>query len=219
MIHRYLHAIFTAGVATILRDISYLDELFADNYQLTETEVEAIKEYFAGHPPMIVNGYARQDNKFPIFAITLGSEGEEIKFLGDDAGLITDPEDEFYKSDLSSAVWEHQYDVLIYTDHPDVTAWYYEIAKYLLLAAFPTLTELGCFGYQVNGADLAPDPKYLPEYLFARRLTLRVQREFQQIDRESRMSKAFKVAGIAIDSAGSSSDVGGVKTNVKPYIR
>ena len=218
MINRYLHSIFTSGIAVILSDTSYLDELFLNNYELAPEELAAIKEYFQAHPPTVVNGYARQDNKFPVYAITLGGEGEAIKFVGDYAGEVVDPDDEYYRSDVSSAIWDHQYEILIYTEHPDVTAWYYEIAKYILLAGLPQLTDRGCFEFQLGGGDLAPDPKYLPAYLFARRLTFKAQREFQQIDRESRFAKAVRVGGIALDSSGSSSDVGGVKTSVKTYI-
>jgi len=217
MIHRLLHTIMTAGIATIEDDITVLDDLFERNYVLEDSEVEAIKEYFLDHPPEIINGYARQDSNFPLIAITLATEGESETFLADDAGPVLDEDSPYINSDIASAIWSHTYNFLVYTDHPDITVYYYEIVKMILLGGFPVLIDDGCFDFSMNGGDLAPDPKYLPQHLFGRQLTFSCQRELQILDRNSRFLKAFRLDGIYVDSSGSSSDVGDVKTNVTTY--
>ena len=217
MIHRYLHSILTTGVTNITDDPTLLDDLFEANYGLEATEVDAVKEYWAEKPLNVVNGFARRDSDFPLIAITLASEQETQHFLGDSAGQEEDPEDEFYQYDIESAIWGHVYRLLIYTDHPDVTAWYYEIVKTILLSGLNILTGEGCFEYRMNGAELAPDPRYIPEHLYGRVLTFSCEREFQRVDRRSRIMKGFAVEGIHIDRSGSPNDVGGVKTLVVPY--
>jgi len=217
MIHRYLHQLLTEGVAKMLADPSLLDDLFLANYALAKAEVDSIKTFFATHPPEVINGFARVDSNFPLYAITLSNEVESLQFLADDGGMITDIEDPLYGADIETAIWTHAYEILIYTEHPDVTAYYYEIAKYILLAGLRILSDEGAFEFEMSGGDLAPDPKYLPEHLFARRITFKTDREFQIIDKNSRLFKAFQVSGIHLDRSGSPNDVGDINDGVTTY--
>jgi len=217
MIHRLLHSILTSGIQIIHNDITLLDDLFDRNFVLQDAEVSAIKEYYLAHTPEVINGYARKDSDFPLIAIVLANEGESESFLGDDAGQVMDEDDPYLHSDISSTIWTHTYNFLIYTDHPDITVYYYEIAKLIILGGLPVLVDDGCFEFSLSGGDLAPDPKYMPEHLFGRQLTFTCQREMQIIDRDTRLSKAFRIGGIYVDSSGSSSDVGEVRTNVTTY--
>lgn len=217
MIHRLLHTILTSGIQTIVDDVSLLDDLFERNYVLEDSEVDAIKEYYAEHPPEIINGYARKDSDFPLVAIVLADEGESESFLADDAGPVLDEDSPYVNSDISAAIWSHTYNFLIYTDHPDISTYYYEIVKMIILGGLPILIDDGCFEFSLRGGDLAPDPKYLPQHLFARQLTFTCQRELQILDRNSRLLKAFRIGGIYVDSSGSNRDVGEVNTNVNLY--
>lgn len=218
MIHRHIFEVLSSGFETYKNDPTLVEDLFLENYGIEKSEADAVKQYFLAHPPSIVNGYARQDTKFPAVAIVLARETEAQKFLANEAGMIEDEDDEMFGADIESAVWEYAYSLLVYTEHPDVTAYYYELTKSIMLAGLKYLTNEGCFEYQMSGTDLAPDPRYIPEHLFARQLEFRCQREFQRIDRESRFQKAFKVVGIHVDKSGSPRDVGGVKTLVTPYV-
>jgi len=217
MIHRIIHSILTSGVATIVADPTLLDDLFINNFELESEEVTAIKTYWVAHPPTIVNGYPREDVDFPAVAIILASEGEDQHFIGDDAGQVLDEDSSYYNSDISSGIWKHTYNLPIYTNHPDVTAYYYEIIKMIFSGGLATLVNDGCFDFHFAGGDLSPDPKYLPHHLFGRQLIFSCSREFQVIDRATRLAKAFALRGIAIDSDGSPSDVGGVVTNVTTF--
>lgn len=218
MIQRYLYDILTQGVAAISANDKILDDLFERDYALDATEVAAIKTYFANDPPTVINGYARIDTDFPCYAIVLGGEGESITFLGDSAGQIEDTTDPLLHADIDSSVWDHNYNIFVYTEHPDLTAYYYEIAKSIMIANFTALANLGgLFNFTLSGTELAPDPAYLPEHLHVRQLQFKCSREFQYIDRDSLRAKAFQVGGVHIDKTGSPSDVGGVKTLVTTY--
>jgi hypothetical protein len=218
MIQRYLYDLLKEGFDKITQDPLLIEDIFLDNFGLAESEVRAIKTFYAAHPVYIVNGYARQDNRYPVIAITLGSEGEAETVLGDDAGMIDDPDDHLYQCDVTSALWKHTYFLTVISEHPDVTAYYYEMAKPILLAGLEWLTTKGLSDFSLSGEELLLEPTYMPEHLFLRRLIFTAQRELWQPDRKSRLLKAFKVGGIAVDKSGSPSDVGGVNTNVIPYL-
>ena len=218
MIHRYLHYLLTEGIAAINQDLTILESFFRDTYDTEEAEIAAIKTYWQANPLNVVTGYPRTTSKFPLVAIVLAQEAETTNFIGDVTGQITDELDPFYGADTEGSIWQHTYQLLTYSDHPDVTSYYYELIKYILLENHDYLTNKGLFDYKYSGADLAPDPAYLPAHLFARVLTFSCQRENSIVDRSSRFGKAFAVRGIHVDSSGSNSDVGEVDTNVTPYI-
>jgi hypothetical protein len=150
----------------------------------------------------------------PVYSILLGNENETEKWLHDDSGTIDDPEHESFGADILSSIWQHHYNILTYTEHPDLTAYYYEIAKSILLASNAYFTERDLYDVDISGADLPPDPKYLPEHLFVRQMMFRCNREFRRVDRSSRFGRAFKVRGMHVDRSGSPSDVGGAVTSV-----
>lgn len=214
MIQRFLYTTLTAGLETIQNDLTLLDELFREFYELSREESEAIKTAFQTKPPGVIHGYARSETDFPVYSIVLQNEAESEHFVGDDAGMIDDTDDPDFGADCKSTIWEHHYQILCYTEHPDLTLYYYEIAKAILLTA--NLPSYGLHLVHLSGADLMPDPKYLPEHLFVRVLMFQASREFMHIDRDSKLGKAFRVRGIHVDEAGSPSDVGGVKTLVDP---
>lgn len=218
MIQRYIHELLTTGFAAYKADPDLLDDLFLDNYGLNSAETSAIKQYFITHTPDVVNGYPRTTTTYPAVAIVLIRENEVENFIGNDVGQETEEGSSLFGADVEGAVWEYVFNLLIFAEHnPDVTSYYYEITKSILLAGLETLDAKGCMVYRMSGADLAPDPRYIPEHLFGRRLELSCQREFQYINRISRLTKAFQVAGIHIDKSGSPSDVGEVETLVTPY--
>lgn len=226
MIQRLLFNVLKVGVEQITRDTTILEELFQEQYDLSAEETAAIIKLWNAKPPSIIHGYAHADSQFPLFAITLLGERESDKFIGDSAGDIDDVLDPDFPAEELSALWRHDYGIWIYTEHPDATLYYYEIAKSILLTA--NTGEIGGEGsnlfirngvmdIDMQGMDMAPDPRYLPDHLFVRQLRFSCKREFLRVNRASKLGRAFKVAGIHVDSSGSSSDVGGVKTNVKLY--
>lgn len=214
MIQRFVHNALTSGFAAIARDITILEDFFLNEYELEREEVAAIRKFFENSPPDIIHGFPRSNTKVPCVAIILGQEGESTNFIGDDGGIDEDPDSETFGADIETALWRHTFQLMVCAEHPDVALYYYELVKHIMLTAGDYFVEKGMLGFEFAGADLMPDPRYAPENLWVRQLTFTAQREFQNLDKSSRLGKAFKVAGIHIDKSGSSGDVGGVKTLV-----
>ena len=147
----------------------------------------------------------------------MAREGESDTYIGDYAGQITEPGDIPLGSEVEGSIWDHVYHLRVVSENPDITSYMYEVIKTIMLAGLDVLTDLECMSFAFSGQDLAPDSKYLPERFFVRQLVFSCKRQFARIDREARLTKAFQVAGIHIDSSGSPSDVGGVETLVTTY--
>jgi hypothetical protein len=223
MIHRYLHDILSEGVAAIKANPGILDDLFRDNYVLVSEEAESIKQYFVDKGLAVKNGYPRESTVWPAVNIVLGEEAETDSVLAESGGLVMGSEDPDAEIDpnvgaeLLASIWAHQYRLIITTEHPDVTAYYYEIVKFIMLDGIRSLMDDGCFEFEFSGNDLAPNPPYFPEHLFSRQLVFRCQRELQRYDRALQNLRATRVSGIHVDKEASLRDVGEVETNVKPY--
>ena len=217
MIQRYLYTALSAGLEVINKNPKILDGLFSDLYGLGKTELDAIRKWFVENPPMVMHGYARTDAKFPLYSITLQSEGEDKMMLGDEADQVMDSEDPDDGADTYAAMWQHNYGILCYSKHPDGTMYLYEVAKAIILQAHDYLVAQDIWGIRISGMDVHPDPRYIPEYLFVRQLTFACESEFKQVAKGSKFGKAFAVDGIFVDSSGSPHDVGEVKTLVTTY--
>jgi hypothetical protein len=218
MIERYIYHAIVDGAAKITAQPRILEALFLDFFDLSVTEVAAIQKAWLQQPLNVVQGYPRVDGKFPQASIVLSTENEVQTYLGDVAGQVTDEEDEACGADVKSAIWQHQYIVMMVTENPDLTLYYYQILKSIILNALGYFTDRGLFAIQVGGQDLVPDPAYLPEHLWVRQLTFGCQSEFIRLDIDSLATKAWQVGGIHVDSQGSPQDTGGVKTQVTTYV-
>ena len=217
MIHRLIHSILETGIQAYQNEPKMLDTLFSDLYILDSTEIDSIKTYFLDKGLHVYTGYPRLDAEMPFVTVILSSEGETETVMGQYLGMVDDSGDTLYGADIEGAFWEHNYNLPVVSEHPDITAYMYELVKSIMFAGIKTLVEANCFQFGFTGQDLAPDPKYLPERVFIRQLSIRLQRQFAWVDRDSRLSKAFQVAGIHVDSSASSGDVGEVETLVTPY--
>lgn len=217
MINRYLKTILDNGVEVIQNDLSVLDELFQQQFILGEEAANEIKTYFANKGLNVVTGYPRSDSSFPLVAITLLSDNESEYFLNDDAGYMDTSDDPHFGEDIKTTIWDYVYQLFVYTEHPDITAYYYEIVKSILLISLDQLIDLDVFNFSLGGSELAPDLRYMPEHIFVRQLTFKCSSEFQRFDKESRWLKAFAVRGISVDKNASKRDTGSVITNVTPY--
>ena len=212
MIQRILYNALTNGLAQIKADPTILDDIFDKQWELPVTEVDAIKTFFATKAPKVIHGYARSDQEPPFYSIVLVSEREADAVIGDEAGIVLDEEDPDYGCDQYAALWEHTYHVMCFTEHPDACQYIYEVAKSIILTAKPTFIPKGIYDSNLSGADLLPDPRYVPEFMFVRQLAFTCKAELLIVNKDSKLSKAFRVGGMHIDKSGSPSDVGNVKT-------
>lgn len=168
------------GVTAISADVNLLDSVLDD---LSASDLASIKAYWTDHPPTVVSGYARAEGPFPCFAVTLMAEesaqdytgaGQEASFLGSAKSGTK------FKRRVSGS-----YGVSIYGEHPDIVACYYRVARKIVNVGMWRLLEGGLNEPVLSGADLAPDPRFAPENLFIRRLTITVEYEEVWTDQDA----------------------------------
>lgn len=219
MIQRLIFDALEKGVDILVKDFSLLDDMFGgEEYGYSREEIEAVKTIFKTTPPYPVHGYAQRDHTFPLWAIMLAGEQETERALADETGFVDDPDDpEGMGTDIIGSIWDHNYAVLTYSLNADSCIYCYEAARaILMLARREWVNKFGYHNIRLSGADLAPDPRYLPEHMFIRQLTVSVSAEHSFPQPDSRFGRAWKVAGMHVDKSGSPSDVGGVKTLIYP---
>lgn len=216
MIERLLFHVIEDGIAFLKANPDLISEFFATEGLLDISEAEKIRDYFLKEPPAVIHGYARSDQKFPIYAITLAAENETQAFIGDEGGFVDDPEDENYGADQAAAIFGYTYNIYVYAQHPDATLYMYHLLRQMLFEALPVLKGTGdVFDVRFSGADLAPDPAWVPAGLFLRRVTITCSREYHQTILSSKLGRAWKVQSIHLDAKGAvGEDVGGVLTHV-----
>ena len=219
MIERFLYTAMRNGLDAITAEPLLLEDIFDWLYELDAAEVVAIKAWFAAKPPNLYHGYAPPSFELPFYSIVLASEGKSEDFIGDDAGMVSDEDDPDYQRDAETEFWDHEYQILCYSEHPDITRYMYEIVKKIMLSAHEYFIGKQVWNIDLSGGDLAPDQVHMPPNLFVRVLKFSCSSELLQITRGSRIGKAFRVAGIhVVDSSESIDDVGGVEAMVTPYI-
>jgi len=143
---------------------------------LDRREREVVRSLMAKRPPTIRYGYARDTDRWPIIGVVLASEQvhpqgeyldnvmgvEEVDF-GEDGGLeLVESEGEIH---------EQRLDVTLYSDHPDLTLYLYHWAKYTLEAHRRWFSRWVINPSFIAGGEIAPDPRYLPEACYLRRVT------------------------------------------------
>lgn len=214
MIERVLFQIIKEGLAVLTSTPGLIASVFINDGVLSVAEAEKVEALVVAAPPDVVHGYARADNKFPLYAITLGGENESQRFVGDDGGY--DPDEQ---EDIFAAAFTLTFNLMIYAQHPDTVLYLYRLLKYLVISGFPILKGDPTFAYDLSwsGADLAPDPAW-PPGLFVRRATLVCSQQYQQALSSSTVPDARinRVTGIHVDGGAPGTDNGGVLAQVYP---
>jgi len=227
MIERVIFQVLKDGIAEIQADLTILERHFQKTLCLAEAEINTIKAVFADTPPNIIHHYAREGDQIPLWAIVLQEESESERFIGNDVGMIGeltlggdddpdfDPDDPASGEEAQGSIYQSTYGVMTYTEHPDVTRYYYELSKLILGRARPSLHGVaGILDLQFSGGDLAPDPRYIPAHLFVRQLVIGVQR-LECLAAGTTAQRAFRIEGIHLDDGASSASKGGVRTGVR----
>ena len=193
MVERTLFGVIRDGLTYFTEDEGARFERWLRDYMnLEPAEAAKGRIYFAGgttpdgdlveaRPPTLVHGYPRTGGPFPCWALTLGSERESATWIGDDTQFLDSNGEAYYDPDTGAAMdpqsrrVEYSFSILVIADHPDVTIWYYHLLKQVILRNHDVLIARDIDELQLSGADLAPDPRYLPNDVFARQLSVSVQ--------------------------------------------
>lgn len=175
-IERILYEVLTEGLQRY-KDRPELFGQFLIDGGLSADEAAEQQTYFGAHPPKVIHGYARQGESFPLWAITLGQETNDQDYLGEDASFL-DADGDVYLDDEGNPIdchirrWSHSFQIWTMAGHPDVALYYYHLAKQILQAARTRLQSEDLDEVTYSGAELAPDPRYMPSDLFVRQLTI-----------------------------------------------
>lgn len=235
MAERTIYRIIKSGLAVFTDRPSRFEKFLLTEVELDADEAAKGRLYFAGgvldgetipaRPPTLVHGYARQGGPFPCWALTLAGERRSTDYLNQDGAALDEDGDPFIDEDSGRVVdakyrrVEYTMNILVITDHPDVTLWYYHLLKYILLAQMEVLEAAHLDDLDLSGADLAPDARYLPADMYARSLTLTVQTD-ETWSTEIAGGGGTRVSGIHVDDDdGYTVGAGSVKAGVKPVPR
>lgn len=223
MAERLIYAVIEAGLSYYTEDSGQRFERFLrEDLRLSVAEAAKGKVYFAGgtnsegdtieaRPPTLIHGYARTGGPFPCWALTLGGENVAQRFLGDDAVPLDEDGDRIFDPETGEVVdpkvryVTYTFNVLVIAEHPDVTLWYYSLLKAIILSQREAFLNQDLSVPEISGADLAPDPRYLPHDMFARQLTITVDGE--EYWAEARTGFGGSVS-IAIDDTGTEATEG-----------
>ena len=238
MVERRLYRIIEAGLDWFKADDGQRFERFMASEQgmdLSAAEAAKARVYFAGgtidgteieaRPPTLVHGYARQGGPFPCWALTLGSERTASAYIGDDAPMLDEDGGLYYDPETGDVVdpkerrMAYTFNILTIADHPDVTVWYYQLLKSILMSRYRLVPDNELDDLDLSGQDMAPDPRFLPSDVFARVLTVSI--EYDECWTEAIIGGGGTSVGIAIDDTGEGSTAGdaagSVTANVTPY--
>lgn len=169
---RLVYAALQNGIAHFRQRPALWDRILR---LLEDDERAKVRAAFAARPPTIRHGYARSTDPFPLVTLTLAAESAWEGYLGELLDTHAPVPAAQYPRRLgrvTGELCEQALDITVLAEHPDMALVLYQWAKYTLRAHDDWFLELGLIepGFK-GGAEIAPDPRYLPETLFARRLT------------------------------------------------
>jgi hypothetical protein len=206
MIERLYFTALTEGFAQLRLNPLRLEHFFL-TLGLSREEVRSIRSWFEAANPSVNQAYPRHgSSRFPGVFIVLDEEVEQQKFLDDSGGLITTDEafldqvPELVGYEIKTSVYQYKHHLLIVADNPDKCLYLYQIVRYVLTRQRDNLERQGILHSQFSGADAAPDPNYLPETFFVRRLSIRALAQAQVVSEDERLLPLTAVNEISLES-------------------
>lgn len=154
-----------------------IEELMTDDaafagylYGCSLEEIERCMAHFRENKPTVKLSFARTSDKWPVWAIILGSKRPYQEFIGRSGGAETD-EDSGIQYQRYTSVVSPGISIWVYTENADVTRWHSDLIEGILNTAQPELLaafEEVAFG---GAQDLSPEQAYAPENLWVRAQT------------------------------------------------
>jgi|WetSurMetagenome_2_1015567.scaffolds.fasta_scaffold32790_3 hypothetical protein len=138
-------------------------------------------------PASVVHGYSRGGAPFPVVALVLGQESTVQDYLGEDGEPLGEDgeeylDDEGNRVDAHVRRWEHRYDLYVYAEHPDEALYLYQLVKQIMVSGRKEFLDADLDEITYSGAELAPDPRYMPSEMFTRRFSITLRADVQYND-------------------------------------
>jgi hypothetical protein len=205
MIERLYFNVLSQGFAQLRLHPLRIERFFLAQGLLRD-EVRSIRAWFEAANPSVNQAYPRHGaSRFPGVFIVLDEEQEQQKFLNDSAGVlgpdnldvITYPE--LLGMEVKSSIYQYKHHLLVVADNPDKCLYLYHLSRYILTRYRDDLEANGILFSQFSGADAAPDPNYLPETFFVRRLTIRAMAAAHVVNEDERFLPLTAVSGASVE--------------------
>ena len=191
-----------AGIATLVAEPQRLEAHATANLDYEAEEAAALRTKFMAEQPNVIFQYPRTNSPLPLYAVVLaGEEESDPAYLDDYVGRAgagpptlgsAAPPDGIHPSTTVRGVpWEHEYWIMVATPAPDVTLWYYEIAKLIMITARNQLRGCDVWFSRLGGKDLGPDSGYLTDGIWIRSLIFSGTREQRVFD-----ETGFTISGL-----------------------
>lgn len=171
---RRILTLVQTGIDAIKATPGYLDAIIGAS--IPADELTKAKAKFVSNPPTLVLGFPRQGAALPCYAMTLASDEVMQDYLGQGEEAILDDFD-VVEGNRFKRRFRGVFTFYVYTEHPDWCTWLYRVLQRILNMGTPFLVAGGLDDPVVAGADLVPDPRYTPENVYVRRLTLSLEYE------------------------------------------
>lgn len=210
IVERKIYTIIKEGIEWFKADPNRVYEFLVKRAELEPEEARKVQDYFSmdpddpdhwGGPPTVMHGYPRYPGPLPCYCLVLMDDGIKNKFLGDDGGTIGDEEEKWTDLDGEDALPQvkyssYRFEIGVYVyDNPDICVYYYHLLRFMLFDRAESFHELGISNVEFTGRDVAPDPKYLPENIWARVTSLTVETEEWASDAKG---PATSVSGLTV---------------------
>jgi hypothetical protein len=183
---RLVYHVLLSGFELMQQKPQFIDRIFEI---LPIQEVGKIKKFIAaGTKPNIVHGFPRRDMHEPlVISILTSNERTEQSYLNSHMGVEQVEDDslsflgeleEFESTGAASVVKggrvQSQIETWIYALHPDILHYTYALAWVILHSSHDVFESWGVSPGEITGGDVQPDPKFLPDYTYIRRLVMPV---------------------------------------------
>lgn len=205
MLERLYFAVLRQGLDELRANPLRVERFFA-SMGLARDEVRSIRTWFETANPSVNQAYPRHGaSRFPGVFIVLDEETEQQKFLNDSGGFITEEEallaqyPELVGNEVKTSIYQYRHHLLVVADNPDKCLYLYHIVRYILTRQRDELERLGVLHSQFSGADAVPDPNYLPETFFVRRLSIRALAQAQVVSEAERFLPLSGVGEISLE--------------------
>jgi hypothetical protein len=174
---------------------------------LETDELGIVESLVMNQPLRTVHGFPKRTAKLPVVAIVLGKEtaapGE--KYLGDYASGGTDTYGDagWESMALHSVGFDTILRLLVYSQNADVTIFWYELVKFILIQAREILAKLGIDIPMLNGLDIQVVSKDDAELLYLReiRLQFRTRQVFAEESQLITFLNAFVQEALTLQTA------------------
>jgi hypothetical protein len=179
---RVVYHILRSGFDLLKEDQGWLDRVFS---QLSKSELGSIKKWLYSRRVNVIHGFARKDSNLPLVSIMVLNETNAQSYLNDHLRIEDSGLDPAYLGEVSSfkpqkaivsgARVNAQLEVWVYDESPDTVNYLYRICWVLIHCARDILGARGITAGEMSGGDVRPDPKFLPDFLYVRRIVCPVE--------------------------------------------